>query len=559
MKGSYNFWILATLFWVGALLAAPPEEGRSALPNSDGTLPFPTCREQMALRAFQLNELFLGSRSAQISMLERQLSQLAILVDDWKSIPLGGSYFEAMAIRRGILVGATKQMIEVLKRIGTLSGATKEDKITVHDILNIFDIAVKSAEDVMKIDYDGDETLEKSFGFITAIMYSRLHRELAIISEVLLRTNIHASYFHDTRPRTIKEKISIATACQTITKLFPNFVSCSGILSDKNAQELIIEIDMQSVIGSLANLNKNAKEAFMAYHNGDTSIPYEPNIHVHLVTPMQPFASQMTIDEKKGTGSRTFVFGEQAPNTSYLVISLVDKAGGMPLDKFPRLLERGNTGHAEAERGIGLFSVGREVERHRGVVHVLTNLSTDDRPVGGSEVSLYFPLPEKEEPKPVAETKTPTIFIIDDDRSIHLVLKTFLSKIIQNDPDVPEDKRGYALAFFKSRSAAIRAIQDGSAGTPKIIITDFMTSEGDATMEQLGELAKELNVPIGRMSAISMGTPGATVESFPLPEGYSFELTKPAVYSDIRATILDLLADPEELVPPMPIPSEPGS
>jgi hypothetical protein len=309
----------------------------------------------------------------------------------------------------------------------------------------------------------------------------------------------------------------------------------------------------------LANLNKNAKEAFTAYHNGDSSIAYEPNIRVQWITPAQTFGSQMTIDEEKGMGSRTFVFGEQAPNSSYLMISFVDKAGGMPPNKFPKLLEKGNTGHAEAERGIGLFSVSREVERHRGVVHVLTNVPTAEWKAGGSEISLYFPLPEKEEPRPVEESKRPTIIVIDDDRSIHLALRTFLTKIIQNDPDVPEAKRGYGLAFFKSRSAAIRAIRDGSIGTPKIIISDFMTGETDATMEQLGEVAKELNVPIGRMSSIKMSAPGLITETFPLPEGYSFELSKPPIFSDIRATILDLLAAPEELVPPMPIVPEPGS
>jgi len=572
-KGFYNLLILVTIFWAGVLVASPPEDGAEPQPNPDQPvlpmslppdvpelelMPVPACKQQLALRAFQLNELYFSSRSAQISSLERQLSQLAVLIDDWKTIPLSGSYFEGMETRRGILASATGQTIEVLRRIGTLAGATKEDKITVHDILNIFDIAVKSSQEVTRINYHEDETTQQEPGFITTTMYRQLHRELSIISEVLVRSNIHASYFHDTRPRTLKERISVAAACSTITRLFPNFVSCPGIMADKNALELIIEIDMQSVIGSLANLNKNAKEAFVAFHGGDPTVPFEPNIQVVLVAPTQPFASQLSLDGEKGTGSRTFVFGEQAPNSTYLKISFVDKAGGMPLDKFPKLLERGNTGHAQAERGIGLFSVGREVERHRGVVHILTNTSSKERPVGGTEVSLYFPLPEKEEPKPVVEEKKPTIIVIDDDRSIHLVLKTFLTKIVQNDPDVPAAKRGYELAFFKSRTAAIAAIKDGTIGTPKIIISDFMTGETDATMEQLGEVAKELNVPIGRMSAINMGGAGATAEIFPLPEGYSFELTKPAVFSDIRTTILDLLAEPEELVPPMPIPTEPG-
>jgi hypothetical protein len=570
-KGFYNLLTLVTFFWAGALVAAPQEDGAKPRPEPGTYLPlelppdvpeleapaFLSCKEQLALRAFQLNEIFYSSRSAQISVLERQLSQLALLIEDWQSIPLNGSYYEAMLIRRGILVEATTQIINVLKWIGTLPGATKEDKITVHDILNIFDIAVKSSADIAKIDYYDDETREKSSGFITSVMYSRLHRELPIISEVLLRTNIHSSYFHVTRPRTLKEKISVAAACTTITRLFPNFVSCPGIMSDKNAQELMIEIDMQSVIGSLANLNKNAKEAFTAYHGGDTRTPYEPNIHVLLVTPTQPFASQMTIDEKRGIGSRTFVFGEQAPNSSYLMISFVDKAGGMPLNKFPKLLEKGNTGHTEtAERGIGLFSVGREVERHHGVVQVLTNVGKVG--VGGSEISLYFPLPEKEENKPALQDNAPTIIVIDDDRSIHVQLKSFLTKIV-SEPDVPEPKRGYRIVCFKSRTAAVIAIKNGSIANPKIIISDFMTGETDISMEELGAVAKELNVPIGRMSAISMTAPGRPVEMFPLPEGYSFELTKPPVFSDIRTTILDLLADPEELVPPMPILSEPGS
>lgn len=576
MKRFYNLLIWVTCFGTSVLFAAPlPEDGPNPKLDPDPIppfafplelppdvpqiepLPFPSCKEQLALRALQLSELFYSSRSAQISMLERQLSQLAILIDDWRSIPLSGSYFEAMLIRREILATALLQITDVLKRIGTLPGATKEDKITVHDILNIFDIAAKSSNDIAKIDYFDDEAREKASGFITAVMYSRLHRELPIILEVLLRTNIHASYFHDTRPRTLKEKISVTAVCTTVTRLFPNFVSCPGIMTDKNAQELIIEIDMQSVITSLANLNKNAKEAFAAFQGGNTSIPYEPDIHVELVTPTRPFASQMTIDGEKRAGSRTFVFGEQAPNASYLMISLVDKAGGMPLGKFPKLLERGNTGHADAERGIGLFSVGREVERHRGVVHVLTNLSSETRPVGGTEISLYFPLPEKQEARPVEQVKKPTIIVIDDHRSTHILLKSFLTKIVK-DPEVPEAKRGYEVLCYLSREAAIKAMNDGSAGIPEIIFSDFQTTDTDVSMEALAVAAKPFGATVGRMSAINMGiTSGPGTE--PLPEGFSFDVSKPPTFLDIRATVLDLLADPEGPLPPMPIPDESGS
>jgi len=85
MQLFYNLWILVTLLWAGALVAVAPEDNGNPRPNPDRSLPVllptelppdvpeieplpvPICREQMALRAFQLNELFLiSSRSAQI-------------------------------------------------------------------------------------------------------------------------------------------------------------------------------------------------------------------------------------------------------------------------------------------------------------------------------------------------------------------------------------------------------------------------------------------------------------------------------------------------------------
>jgi signal transduction histidine kinase len=335
-------------------------------------------------------KMFRGSREVQVGLVEQQVSQLQNLVSDWQHIPKGqtvsvnqSSYAEFRNHLRAMQSALNRLSTKLLQvqwlahqAAATLdaSAETKqlsaEDELLVHDLLNVLSVASYSGQYLELYISSEDPLSEDSI--------STLRQQLVRVELVLLRVSILAHSFTEALPKKRLSTVPISAIVEELSILFAGTVNTDSLTAED--KQIALLMDRDGLIRSVANLRKNALDA----RPGDAAFETSP-IQIQLRIERVGYASGLILDRVNHVGVKTIVFlGPPLPEL-YFVVEVQDNAGGIALDRLNRTFEKGFSGHEGMQRGLGLFSVAREMERIDGSIRLSTTGS-------GTSVELAFPI-----------------------------------------------------------------------------------------------------------------------------------------------------------------------
>lgn len=142
------------------------------------------------------------------------------------------------------------------------------------------------------------------------------------------------------------------------------------------------------------------------------------------------------------------------PNTSYLLLEMVDDGNGIPLEIMPRIFEPFFTTKISSQ-GLGLASMLGIVKAHRGA------LSVSSEPGKGSRFLIYFPILKHRSiegnasltPAGVLPSREGVVLVVDDEESVRSVVCRMVENLGYSTVNA---SNGFdALSLFEKRNNEI--------------------------------------------------------------------------------------------------------
>lgn len=511
------FFILLGLSLVANLHAGPPT---SDAPGDDNISQIPEffdpfdvnadCED--GLEASGLSER-LRRHSDSVLQLTNMISKITDVIDLHKrahekhevghaSRRRSGRVFQAIANH----IHQLTTTIELIK--GFIQPGSRDFRVA-HDLLNVINLSVEPmsefSEAMIGDSSDPDE--------LEVRKRNKIFDTLKTLERIFQHAHVMTLRFYRTLPDLVPEAVTLSDAGREVEAVFPRGAVDVDALTSTD-QGLKVTLDKVAIVSSLANVRKNAEEAFKK-----AELPGELDLRVSMsVARFDTFPNLETrVDTEAQTADRYLIFATPEDGNRFLRISLTDNSGGVPLEMVEHLLKPGVSSKGHSRSGTGLRSIALDVEGLKGMIHISTDLKQKSTTI---EIFLPIQAPTTAEEAPTAiPTGTRSIIIIDDTPSQSRMFNLLLTRILSADP---EHEKLFKVQTYQNRSNAIADIRSHVIAPPIIIIGDEMMPEHDGvdvSFKHIIDFAKEIDVPFVRFS-------GGTGRVEPI-DGIAFELEKP--------------------------------